>query len=140
MVNIYLSMDPFYLIVLSIVAILLILALTYIGIKMASTNNNKQAYPPLSSTCPDYWQASSTDPSSCLIPVKTSKNTGKIYDSNGNLALNAGTTYGLNNTSKSINFSDKSWNKGGSSSVCGQKSWANQFGIVWDGVSNYNSC
>jgi hypothetical protein len=133
-------MDPFYLIVLSIVVILLILALTYIGMQMTSPAAKKQAYPPVAASCPDYWQTVSTDPSSCLIPVNTSKNTGKMYDASGNLSLNSGTTFGFNNTSKSINFADKGWNKGGSTSVCSQKSWANQFGIVWDGVSNYNSC
>jgi hypothetical protein len=133
-------MDVFYIIVLSIVTVLLILILTYIGIKMTSTSSNKMAYPPLSASCPDYWNTVSTDPSSCLIPTKVATNVGSIYDASGKFLLNSSTTYGLNTSAMSVNFADKGWNVGGLSSVCGQKSWANQYGIQWDGVSNYNSC
>ena len=37
--------------------------------------------------------------------------------------------------SQFIDFSDPKW-KG----ICDKKKWANENGIVWDGVSNYNSC
>ena len=107
---------------------------------MTSGAAKSPPYPPQSSTCPDYWQNVSTDPSSCLIPTNESTNVGSIYDASGNLLLNSSTTYGLNTSAMSINFGDKGWNVGGLSSTCGQKSWANQFGIMWDGVSNFNSC
>lgn len=133
-------MDAFYLIVLSIVTVLLILILTYIGIKMTSAASGKVSYPPVSASCPDYWNTVSTDPSSCLIPTNVSNNVGSIYDKSGKLLLNSSTTYGLDTNAMSINFANKGWNVGGLSSLCGQKSWANQYGIQWDGVSNYNSC
>ena len=133
-------MDAFYLIVLSIVIVLLILILTYIGIKMTSAASGKVSYPPVSASCPDYWNTVSTDPSSCLIPTNASNNVGSMYDKSGKFLLNSSTTYGLDTNAMSINFANKGWNVGGLSSLCGQKSWANQYGIQWDGVSNYNSC
>ena len=34
-----------------------------------------------------------------------------------------------------IDFSNPAW-----TGVCDKKKWANENGIVWDGISNYNSC
>jgi hypothetical protein len=136
-------MEAFYIIVLSIAIILLILVLTYVGIQMTSANSatKKSTFPPQASSCPDYWQSVTTDTSSCLIPTKNSQNVGKIYDaSNGSLLLNSSTTYGLNTMSNSINFANSRWATGGVNTICAQKSWANQYGLMWDGVSNYNSC
>jgi hypothetical protein len=145
-------MEAFYLIALSIAAILLILILTYIGIVMANNKNKKSQYPPQSGSCPDYWSISTVDPSSCIIPARTDRNAGtkivdasgksytSIYDVNGALLLNASNTGGLNTSQNSINFGDPKWITSGVSAICAQKTWANTFGIVWDGVSNYNSC
>ena len=108
---------------------------------MSSKSTVGGIYPPTASSCPDYWQTVTTDPSSCMIPTATSRNSGKIYDvATGLLTLNSSTTYGFDNNSNSINFSDHGWTKGGMNSACSQKAWANQYGVVWDGVSNFNSC
>jgi hypothetical protein len=131
-------MDLFNIIVLSTAIVILVIILTYIGIKLSSKSDTKNAYPPQSASCPDYWQTVTTDPSSCMIPLKTAKNTGKIYNAEGILTLNPSTTYGLNNNS--INFSEAGWTRGGINSICSKKAWANQNSILWDGVSNYNSC
>lgn len=145
-------MEAFYLIVLSIAAILLILILTYIGIVMSNNKNKKGSYPPQSGSCPDYWSISTVDASSCIIPVKTDRNAGtktvdasgrsmtSVYDASGKLLLNATNTAGINASTKSINFGDAKWTTSGVSALCAQKNWANTFGIVWDGVTNYNSC
>jgi hypothetical protein len=134
-------MDVFYLIVLSILAILLIIALTYIGITMTSTSNPTTIFPPNYSECPDYWTMSS-DLSACMIPKQNSgvSNLGNIYDSAGNNMLTSANTFGLASDKSKINFSDKGWNLGGVSAVCGQKNWARANGIVWDGISNFNGC
>jgi len=42
-----------------------------------------------------------------------------------------------------VKFSDPKWSAApysGMTSICAQKKWASQYGINWDGVSNYNSC
>lgn len=145
-------MEAFYLIVLSIAAILLILILTYIGIVMSNNKNKKGSFPPQSGSCPDYWSISTVDASSCIIPVKADRNAGtktvdasgrtmtSIYDASGKLLLNVTNTSGLNTSANSINFGDAKWTTSGVSALCAQKNWANTFGIVWDGVTNYNSC
>jgi hypothetical protein len=145
-------MEAFYLIVLSIAAILLILILTYVGIAMSNNKNKKGAYPPQSGSCPDYWSISTVDASSCIIPAKTHRNAGtktvaangdattSIYDATGKLLLNASNTAGLKTSTNSVNFGDAKWTTSGVSALCAQKTWANTYGIVWDGVTNYNSC
>jgi len=134
-------MDVFYVIVLTTAVIILILLLTYIGIKMTkNAAGGTVAFPPKVSTCPDYWAMSSTDPSSCIIPYYKKVNTGNIYDASGNLTLNTNSTYGFDSRDYSINFTDLGWTKGGTNAKCAQKKWSNQYGLVWDGVSNYNGC
>ena len=134
-------MDVFYIIVLSTAVILLILLLTYIGIQMTRNSaNGSIAFPPKVSSCPDYWSAGLSDSSACMIPYYKSVNTGGLYDTSGNLRLNNASTYGLNSTNYSIDFTDLGWTKGGNNAKCTQKKWANQYGLVWDGVSNYNGC
>lgn len=133
-------MDRFYIIVLSIAVVLLILILTIIGLMMKSTSTNTAVFPPIVNTCPDYWTIG-LDASSCAIPTdSTQKNVGSIYDSNNKLLLISANTYGLNQTNKDIIFSDPGWVKGGASAICAQQKWANQYNIMWDGVTNYNGC
>jgi len=55
--------------------------------------------------------------------------------------------FDLINASKSnkynVDFTDMGWStygSGGSSRVCALRTWANQHGIIWDGVTNYNKC
>ena len=134
-------MDTFYLIVLGIAIVLLIILLTYIGIIMASSSSSSMAYPPSASNCPDYWSMT-TDMSSCIIPKNGSRNVGTIkYDNTGiPTSLTVANTPGYNVATNSINFSDKGWIAGGVSSMCAHKNWASVNGVVWDGVSEYNSC
>lgn len=134
-------MDSFYLIVLSVAAVLLIITLTYIGIKMTTTIKQSTIFPPNYSECPDYWTMTN-DLTACVIPKygAGAKNIGKIYDANGSNALTNKNTYGLSTNKQNINFNDMDWNKNGQSSVCAHKSWARANGILWDGISNYNSC
>ena len=125
-------MDIFYIIVLSVAIVLLILLLTYIGIKMA---NNKMAtdgnaYPPQFATCPDYWQVNGDG--TCTIPTSGSRNYGSINS-------NSPSPYGYNSSTKSIDFKHSGWAATGTS-VCNQKMWANSNNVTWDGISNFNGC
>jgi hypothetical protein len=126
-------MEAFYLIVLSIALLILILILTYIGVKMSSKEIITTPFPPVMSTCPDYWRV---DGSYCVVPINGSKNTGDIYDANGTVSLSS--TPGVNGNT--VNFGDQGWVANGVNPVCSQKTWSNLHGIQWDGVSNYNSC
>ena len=135
-------MDIFYIIVLSIAAVLLILNLTYVGIIMNKASISKGNFPPLKSTCPDYWTVSTstlkngTKTAVCKIPTSgpnVPSTTGANNYTTGN------NTPGYISADKTINFSDDSWSAKGSS-LCTQSFWANQYNIAWDGVSNTNSC
>lgn len=135
-------METFYVVVLSIATVILILILTYIGIRMVYFKN-KEAYPPISASCPDTWSIAASDPSACMIPAFKSSNSGMpktLYDNDGKLLVNATNTPGFNNRANTINFSDSRWGSGGLSSQCAQRLWATQNGVTWDGISNYNKC
>ena len=135
-------MDSFYTIVLSVAIIILIALLTYVGIQITDKKNSLSHYPNSSRECPDYWQVGS-DGKSCIIPNSKAKNVGSIYNENGTLLLNSpgqSTTKGLSSDRSAINFSDSSWTSGGEGVTCGVKTWANKYGIEFDGISNYNGC
>ena len=140
-------MESFYLIVLGIAIVMLILVLTGIGLLMR-TQTASSVYPPMANTCPDGWTIEADG--SCTIPTAVgSANMGFII---------AGTPYTdtdiktslLKSTKKdgpypsftasSFSPTDADWSSNKLSAVCQQKKWANTNNIVWDGISNYNSC
>ena len=142
-----LYMETFYLIVLSIATIILILALTIIGV-MLRNQYKKAVFPPKSSTCPDGWTY--VDPSGCKLPdittISNYKNTGILPDNttlyhpeNDSVYKNFFTKVGTSDY-----YLDPSNNKWasitGTTAICAQKNWATQYNILWDGVSNYNQC
>jgi len=133
-------MDRFYTVVLFVAIILLILILTYIGLKMANDKSKgteqEVAYPPSYSKCPDYWKMEKVgELHKCRIPTFAEKhpNTGTIYNAKGENQLSSTNTQEYE--TGYINFDVNKW--GG---VCAMKHWANKYNIVWDGVTNYNKC
>jgi hypothetical protein len=158
-ISLFIYMDRFHIVVLSIAVILLIILLTFIGILMGNQKKG-QTFPPEQYNCPDYWQVytdsstSSTTPVSaiasakCIIPTAKSKlNCGKIYDGGNtliaNITSNPAITHGFNSVKQAdgsivnyINFNDPGWSGG----ICDKRTWARDHEIQWDGVSNYNSC
>ena len=128
-------MDSFQIVVLTVAAVILIIILSVIGVGLKNLKN-KVVYPPIANMCPDYWQVAS-DGESCSIPVQSATNTGTMYD-NGSLTFTA-TVPGYNAANSTINFTDPAW-IANNSSTCNKQLWANQYKIVWDGISNYNSC
>ena len=136
-------MDNFRAVTLFVAIGTLILILAIVGVLLARKGSNK-VYPPVYMTCPDYWTIS-TDGSNCIIPTYNSQlNIGSLYSSPNVLAQSVYSTPGFNSptdpatnaTTNQINFNDSNW-KG---SICNQKTWAVNNSIVWDGISNYNSC
>lgn len=136
-------MDWFHIIVLTVALVVLILLLTFIGIIMSNQKRN-MVYPPTYNTCPDYW-AISTDGSNCIIPTYDSQlNVGSLYSSPNVLAQSVYSTTGFNSpldpatnfATNQINFNDGGWQ----GSICNQKTWAINNSVVWDGITNFNSC
>jgi hypothetical protein len=143
-------MEAFYKITILVTIVFLILALTVIGILMGK-KANVLIYPPVMNECPDYW---TFDGSYCIVPnVKCKdedkKSLNKKIECSQNLlngieeidALTKENTPGYVSTMKDnmttfkIDFNNKDW-KG----LCDKNKWAKKYKIVWDGVSNYNSC
>ena len=130
-------MDSFYIVVLSIAAVILILLLTYIGIKMRNNKLLATSYPPTKSACPDYWNIMDVaDPTDATKKIKVCASSNARNAVTGSL----GTTPGYDTVNGYINFNDSGWTVGGVSALCAQKKWANSNNIAWDGISNYNGC
>jgi len=135
-------MEPFYLIALSIALIALIIILTYVGMQMSYYRDKDTTYPPVVSSCPDFWKVSEDEPTKCVIPNADAngvQNIGSMYGANNEILLNSNNTPGLNLQKKSVDFTSSDWGIGGNA-ICKKQVWANQNGLVWDGVTNYNSC
>ena len=97
-------------VVLTIAAVILILTLVIIGILLYNQSSNAQ-WPPETSSCPDYYTATSDN---------VCKNTGGVKVSNEN--CNTG------------DFSGSVWKgKPGEKRKC---QWARDCGVAWDGISN----
>ena len=143
-------MEPFYLIVLAIATIVLILLLTFIG-SLMNKKNSKDIFPPVSNSCPDGWTHDAPN-NACLFGTT---NMGYQTDGTVNTASTLITAIDNFNTTKDISYktdgtvtgikldpvgSNPIWTVTGFTSTCAQKSWSNQNSILWDGVSNYNSC
>lgn len=147
-------MEPFYLIVLAIATIMLILLLAFIGIMMKKQNTS-DVFPPVANTCPDGWTHDASN-NACLFnednfgyddtnQAYKLDNAYKVFD---NLRDNsANIIYRVDATNAGIKGfkidpvnGAPIWNTDGLTSLCSQKSWANKNQLLWDGVSNYNSC
>ena len=105
-------MEQFYVIVMTTVVVLLILTLTYIGVYVVNDDDKNTTFPPVETQCPDYWEAD--DEGKCVVPKMMNKG-GLVADTTMNLKEEYKTT-------------------------CEKKKWANDNGISWDGISNYNKC
>ena len=136
-------MELFHVVVLSVALVVLILLLTFIGILMSRNKSGEAVtFPPTYNTCPDYWSISQ-DGSGCVIPsYESSLNIGNIYSTGGQLNSAAQGTFGFksvkdpkNKVINMIDFNNSNW-KG----QCSIKKWTADNNIVWDGISNYNSC
>lgn len=138
-------MDSFQITVLAIAVIILILIFTAIGILTKNSLSDK-AYPPKTTTCPDYWNVDADG--NCIIPpTSATLNAGSVY--NGDIINltndpNAGDgkiyTPGYISEGGKINYNDEAWGSMNKSSICAKRDWTNKLNIAWDGVSNYNSC
>lgn len=135
-------METFYIIVPTIAVVILIIVLTYLGIKIKNAKATSTSFPPIYNTCPDYWTVDATG--NCVVPTSaTAKNIGSFGNTvSGTVTIPSGSTPGYSNGAINFFNSDgsSSWSINGMSPQCAMKYWSNQNGIVWDGISNYNGC
>jgi hypothetical protein len=143
-------MEMFYIIVVSIAIIFLIVILTLIGIAMRYQNKST-VFPPMANDCPDFWTIAA-DGKSCSIPSNGKRNVGNLYvpvTDTLNISYSSadkfptytpGTNGNVASAASTINFADDAWSSQGQTAICAKKKWAVNWGISWDGVTNYNSC
>jgi hypothetical protein len=137
-------MDGFYKMVLIVALVLLVIALIGLGILLQHQDSGK-AFPPSQNVCPDGWEVTEVTKNESEHDGKTAcsyqgaTNLGKNFvdisndaKPNPNYFIDISGT-DVENRKKSIVFKD-------SVLLCDKRKWANEHGIVWDGVSNYNEC
>lgn len=116
-------MEAFHKIVLGIATVLLIFILVSVGILLSKTKENK-IYPPTALQCPDYWIE---DNRGCIVGDLNQgmyiNDAGKVFD----FSTNHSSWFNVDSYAK---FSD----------TCAKKQWAIDNKVMWDGISNYNSC
>ena len=126
-------MASFHLIVLSVAATILIIMLAYMGSVMSSAKTNL-VFPPVANVCPDNWTVSA-DGSMCSIG-SAGVNVGALTATSAHINSSGSAP----NVLLTLEPGNASWASSGLSSICGKSAWANANGVMWDGVSNYNSC
>lgn len=134
-------MDTFYVAVVGIALVVLILILTIIGIMMNDKTSNVAVYPPLQSTCPDYWTVDTNG--NCIVSsvnignvsadkLKLTKRNGGILPNNYSSTIDS---------TGAINFNDPGFASSYKlSQTCALRQWSLNNNIEWDGISNYNGC
>jgi len=138
-------MELYYTIVLSVAVIVLIILLTYVGILMQKKQGSSQPFPPIKNTCPDKWTSKikkdedGDDTVLCEIPGPNGTNIGTMLD-NINSDNTPGYAVSDAETPATIDFNHDGWSAQGTNADCARKNWANKFGVVWDGITNYNMC
>jgi len=125
-------LDFFKFTVVIVAFVILILYLTWVGSLVVYSNKNT-VYPPVQNPCPDNWMSDASG--NCFIP-QNRVNQGTVLD----FARTNPSTFGYNQTTKSINFNDAGWSSSGISAQCNQRLWAVGNKINWDTITNYNQC
>ena len=125
-------MEAFHKIVLGIATVLLIFILISVGILLSKDKENK-IYPPAALQCPDYWVE---DNSGCIVG---DLNKGMRYSEGYDelVPFETGRAFDFS-TNHSSWFNVDSYAK--LSDICAKKQWAIDNKVMWDGISNYNSC
>ena len=120
-------MESFHIIVLTIATIILIIALGTIGLLM-DQGNKAGPFPPISLKCPDGWtETSATSTTGDITYTCSSSTLGR------NLLSGDGITV-TNGSDKTLSYNDKS------TTTCSKYKFAQRNNLIWDGISNYNSC
>ena len=109
----------------------LILVLTIYGV-MLSNLSQSEKFPTVQNACPTFWGID--EKQNCL-------NTSNVNNISGGVPEN---TPGVLPTNNGFSPNHTGWDSGaykGLSGVCAKRQWTIDNGnIIWDGVSNYNSC
>lgn len=123
-------MLSFYTIVIIIAIVILVIALTIVGVTLTNKKNTIP-FPDYQNICPDFWKLES-DGNTCTPP---SSNLNTPPPNKAAVAVKHDGVASVTNVISSIDVSDDKW-----TSVCDKSSWAKKSNILWDGVTNNNTC
>jgi hypothetical protein len=140
-------MEAFYSYVAIGLVLVLIAVLVLIGVTMSKTQM-VNTFPPVQHACPDYWEVGvGSKAGYCKFPANGGKNRGTIAAENGDsISASNGAwakTLVMADDKKWMKFNDSSaWSTlyPGLTDICAKKRWAENNGIVFDTVTNTNSC
>ena len=107
-------------IVMIVATVILIFALTTIGVALSNLNSGIK-YPPVIADCPDYWSISKN-------PVDPN------IDSSQTPEFTCNNDKQLGNNCTVFNSSDSKYK--GIGGLCAKKQWADKCDVTWDGVTN----
>lgn len=109
-------MEDFQKIVLFSAIIILIIALVFIGITLSYAKSN-QPWPPIVSSCPDYWLFDGSGNNAQCVNVK---DLGTCRPTGGDRHLH-------------MDFASSIFT--GSQGDCNKYNWAKRCGVSWDGIT-----
>lgn len=129
-------MEAFYLTISIIAIVFLILILTFFGMLMR-THKKVLPFPPTTNPCPDYWKVNENG--TCSATIQSEKDDVKTYFNTGSLKMPLPTTGApFVISGNTFDPQDIKWSEKGKTTLCAQRDWSLQSGIIWDGVSNWN--
>jgi hypothetical protein len=123
-------MLSFYTIVIIIAIVILVIALTVVGVTL-SNKKNTIPFPDYQNTCPDFWTLENNG-TTCKPPLS---NMNTPSPNKAVVAAKHDGVTSVNKTITTIDVRDDNW-----VSICDKSSWAKKSGILWDGVTNNNTC
>ena len=135
-------MFSFYTIVTIIAIVLLIIALTIIGLSIKN-NVRTNKFPDYQYTCPDFWNLSS-DSKICMAPPNVNnpqvQTTSGGYPNKYSLRPDGQRLDGVRLNTEgdrivSIDISSEIW-----PSTCSKVKWSKTNKILWDGITQSNEC
>ena len=128
-------MEVFYVVTLVVAVVTLILLMVILGVLM-SYQTRQLTYPPKANLCPDHWTYNIST-KTCDASNDAINNNKGAYSSK---AVDASNVAPFANEAGKLSFNpdNPKWGEGATSATCAKRKWANDYRIVWDGISNYD--
>jgi len=133
----------------SITFIVLIVTIIMVAIILSSTASSS-TYPPAVDVCPDYWSTLNTvepdQTTACITSMYgccSDNITAKTLEGTNcpQMCFNTkllGTPTETESVPLKMNFNDPDFI--GSNEKCSKQTWAQKFGLTWDGITNASVC
>lgn len=98
--------------VVIVAVVVLLVSVIFLGVTLYKEKHSAE-YPPVTSSCPDYWENNSYDSVSKCFNTKN---------------------LGNDSCAKTMDFSLSHWS--GNDGLCNKSKWAKECEMTWDGITN----